>query len=163
MPVARLRCGHWLMDVGGGPQGFNLVGQTFKPELGKQFPQPSVLQLPRAGLIPIHGQRQVVVQANQAFAQPGLIGEDFQVLFELRTGSFVGIRQNTFQVSKFQQQCARLLGAHQRHSGNVVDTVPHQRLKIDRLLGSNAPIRFQLVDTKKGVLPQVEHPDMGTK
>ena len=93
-----------------------------------------------AGLVPIDVERQFRVERRELAACADAVGELHQVGADLRAFDVLRVRKDFFQRAVLLQERARLLGADQRHAGDVVDAVADERLIVDDLIGANGPV-----------------------
>ena len=101
----------------------------------------------------------VVLELDQAAADPRLLGELDQVLAALRLLDLLGPLEQLFEIAVGLDQLGGGLHADARHAGHVVDRVAGQGLDVDHLLGRHAELLDHLVGADRPVLHRVEHGD----
>ena len=89
--------------------------------------------------IPIDGDGNLGVEADQVAAQQGLVAKLQQVLFAFRPRHVAGMVEDRLQGAILFEQLPGELGANQRYARHVVHRIAHEGLEIDHLLGRNSP------------------------
>ena len=149
-----LRRGLWRREL------FHVVDQSAEPELAKESLQGGDIWLRVAARLPIEVQIEVLIQSDECLAETGLIGEDLEVLFELRAGCFIGIGENSFEGLELLKKRRRLLRSDEWHAWHVIDRIADERLKVDHLIGADTPIGEQRGFVEVRVLSQIENLDL---
>ena len=101
----------------------------------------------------------IVLQSDQPFRNPRLLGELDQVFPALGLFDLAGTLQQGFQVAEFADQLGRGLDADARHARNIVDAVAGQGLDVHNLLGADAEFLEHLLGADRAILHRVEHVD----
>ena len=64
--------------------------------------------------------------------------------------------QHFLQGTKLIEECCGFLRPYQGNSWHVIDGISHERLKIDHLIGTNAPVGQQFCFTERCIFTQIE-------
>ena len=114
-----------------------------KSELDEQFLHGGSIEAADAAVRPVDGDRRMLVEPDQLAAEQRLFASFQQVLLAFGAAHFAGMIEYGFERAVLLQQLARNLRPDQRHARHVVNGIADQRLEVDHLVGTYAPVGFQ--------------------
>ena len=154
VPIARRRLGRAARE------GRKPLGETAEAELGAQLAQPRRVKVADQGLLPVDLDGDKLVEPHQLARHQGQLAALAQVLLPLGALHPVGVGEHPVERAELVEQLLGDLRPDQRHPGDVVDLVPHQRLEVDHLVGPDAPVGHQRDLVVEVVLADVVNGDV---